>query len=129
MRILLVISLMVFLGFGVGLFVAPGLLEGIGIMMSGPEARIDIRATYGGMELGFAAFLILCLRREEWLPIGLCASGCVIGGFGVARLVAIGMEGAGTSLMWALVGIELGAALVIFALLRGAFSRETSAEV
>ena len=117
-RVTLLGSLLIFLGFGTWLFVAPQALEGIGIQLLEPAARIDVRATYGGMELGLAVFLLLCLLRDAWVRVGLTAAGCVIAGFGCARLAAIALEGQGTPLMWSFVGIEFTATLVILWVLK-----------
>ncbi len=118
-RVVLAISALTFIGFGTWLFATPEALSGIGIQLTEPAARIDIRATYGGMELGLSAFLILCLLRDEWVRIGLVAAGCTIAGFGISRLLAIALEGEGTPLMWSFVAIELVAAVVIALVLRG----------
>ena len=117
-RAALFVSALLFLGIGVWLFNSPEALEVFGIQLQGPEARIDVRATYGGMELGFAAFLLMCLRHEAWVRVGLTASGCVVAGFGFARLLAIAIEGQSTPMMWGLVGFELTGALVVFWVLR-----------
>ena len=65
-RALIVIAALIIAGFGVWLLVKPEALGGIGINLDGPSARIDIRATYGGFELGVAAFLLVCAARAEW---------------------------------------------------------------
>ncbi len=62
-RILIVLSAGIFLFFGAWLFAIPSALEGIGIELTTPEAFIDIRATYGGLELGLAAFLLVAQAR------------------------------------------------------------------
>jgi hypothetical protein len=117
-RVVLAISTLIFIGFGTWLFATPEALSGIGIQLTEPAARIDIRATYGGMELGLSAFLIMCLLRDDWVRIGLVAAGCTIAGFGITRLLAIALEGEGTPLMWSFVAIELVAAVVIALVLR-----------
>ncbi len=117
-RVTLFVSLLIFLGFGSWLFIAPQALEPLGIQLLEPAARIDVRATYGGMELGLAAFLLLCLLRDAWVRVGLTAAGCVIAGFGCARLAAIALEGQGTPLMWRFVAIELASTLLILWVLK-----------
>ena len=117
-RGVLAASTLVFIGFGGWLFMVPEALAGLGIQLLEPAARIDVRATYGGMELGFAAFLTLCLWHDEWVRTGLVALVCVCAGFGLARLLAIAIEGRGTSLMWSFVLIELGVVLIVLAVLR-----------
>jgi len=117
-RVTLFVSLLIFLGFGSWLFIAPQALETLGVQLLEPAARIDVRATYGGMELGLAAFLGLCLLRAGWVRVGLTAAGCVIAGFGCARLAAIALEGQGTPMMWSFVAIEFTAVLLILWVLK-----------
>ena len=112
-RVVLALSTLIFVGFGTWLFATPEALSGIGIQLTEPAARIDIRATYGGMELGFSAFLIICLLRDDWVRTGLVAAGCTIAGFGITRLAAIALEGEGTPLMWSFVAIEFVVAVGI----------------
>ena len=62
----------------------------LGIELKGADARVDIRATYGGLELGVAAFLAFCVHRhEEFLLAGVVASGFTAAGFGAGRLIGI----------------------------------------
>ena len=56
-QLLIIIAALIFLGFGVWFIIKPTALAGIGIEATSPSARTDIRATYGGFELGVAAFL------------------------------------------------------------------------
>ena len=58
-----------FLGFGLAFTLWPLPMAGvIEIPLPTPTARIDFAATYGGFEIGVAAFLIACARRADWLP-------------------------------------------------------------
>ena len=119
-RALVFAAMSIFLFFGLWIFVAPGALESLGILMTTPEARVDVRATYGGLELGMACFLAMCVVREEWTRIGLAASTCVIGGLGLARLLGIAIEGGGTPLMWLFVALEATiVAILVWAYRRG----------
>jgi hypothetical protein len=52
-------------------------------------ARVDFAATYGGFELGFGAFLLLCLRRPAWVEAGLWAGLFALGGFAAVRLLSL----------------------------------------
>ena len=124
----MVLAACIFLGFGLWLFCVPEALAGIGIVLETPEARIDIRATYGGMELGFATFLLLCASRPEWTHVGLVASACGIAGFGLGRLGGILLEGEGTSLMWIFLGIELAATGVYLAAIRASSAESAGSD-
>ena len=106
-QILIVIAALIFTGFGVWFLIKPGALAGIGIELSGRSARTDIRATYGGFELGVAAFLFWCAAREDWHHVGLVAATLFVAGFGVGRGVGILVEGGATAFMWSLLAIEV----------------------
>jgi hypothetical protein len=106
-QILIVIAALIFTGFGVWFLIKPGALAGIGIEVTGPSARTDIRATYGGFELGVAAFLFWCAAREDWHHVGLIAATLFVAGFGVGRGVGILLEGGATAFMWSLLAIEV----------------------
>lgn len=116
-RFLTLISALTLFGFGIWLFAVPSALAGIGIALEGPTARIDVRATYGGFELGVSAFLFLCVARSQWTRVGLVASGFAIAGFGFGRLGGIVLEGGAEPLMWVFLGLEVALTAVIVAVL------------
>ena len=93
-----------FLGFGLWLLFEPAALEKVGIGATTKVGTVELRAFYGGMEIGLGLFLALCLARPEWRAAGLWLVLLANGGAGLARLLAIGMGGAalGGYLAWAL---------------------------
>jgi hypothetical protein len=108
-----------FLGFGVWMLLDPAALEKIGIGTSSKVGLVELRAFYGGMEIGLGLFLGLCLLKPEWQVAGLWLVLLANGGAGLARLLGVFLSGAavGGYLGWALLW-ELGfAALSGFALL------------
>jgi len=113
-RILVLLSAAIFLFFGAWLFAVPAALEGIGIKAITPEGRIDLRATYGGLELGLAAFLLVAQACPAWHRSALLLSALCIGGLGAGRLGGILLAGEGTSLMWFFLAIEAVGATVLF---------------
>jgi len=122
-RSLTAIAALIFAGFGLWLIIRPEALAGIGIELTGASARTDVRATYGGFELGVAAFLCLCIARPSWNRVGLVAACLFVGGFGGGRLVGILLEGHAEPLMWGFVAIELVfTAVALWALRRPAGS-------
>jgi hypothetical protein len=99
-----------FLAFGLWLLVDPaGALGKIGIEARNATALVELRAFYGGMELGLGLFLLACLLRPEWRQAGLWLVLLANGGAGLARLLAAVLGGAALSgyLSWALLW-ELG---------------------
>ena len=109
-----------FIGFGLWLLIDPAALQKIGIASTSKIGQVELRAFYGGMELGLGAFLVMCAFRPSWQVAGLWLVLLANGGAGLARLLAIGMAGAPFAgyLAWALAW-ELGfAALAGLALYR-----------
>jgi hypothetical protein len=98
-----------FLGFGVWLLLDPAALEKVGIGATSKVGTVELRAFYGGMEIGLGLFLAACLVKPEWRAAGLWLVLLSNGGAGLARLLAIGLGGAalGGYLAWALLW-ELG---------------------
>jgi len=110
-RMVLGMSAVGWLGFGVWLYANPLNLVEVGLTADTGLGRTEVRAFYGGLEIGIAAFLLWCALRRERTRIGLVAAMLTIGGTGLGRLSGIALEGFQTStLMWVFVGIELGAA-------------------
>ena len=104
-----------FLVFGLWLLVDPvGALGKIGIQASDKVGLVELRAFYGGMEIGLALFLGMCLLRPEWQGAGLWLVVLANGGAGLARLLAIFLGGAalrgylGWALLWELGFATLG---------------------
>jgi hypothetical protein len=112
-----------FLVFGVWLLADPVTALGkIGIRADSATGLVELRAFYGGMEIGLGLFLAACVARPGWQDAGLWLVLLANGGAGLARVLAIVLGGAalGGYLGWALLW-ELG-----FAALGGAalFARQ-----
>jgi hypothetical protein len=107
-----------FLGFGAWLLVDPGALGKVGIGSSSKVGTVELRAFYGGMEIGLGLFLAACAWRPEWQAAGLWLVLLANAGAGLARLLGawLGAVALGGYLGWALAW-ELGfAALAAIAL-------------
>ena len=98
-----------FAGFGTALMVKPEILKRTGIRAAGPNARTELRAMYGGMELGFGAFFTMALRKEEWRKPALAAILLGIGGLGVTRVATAIAEDA-DPISYLMAGPEIAAA-------------------
>jgi len=57
-----------------------------------PRALTEIRAIYGGLNIGLGSFLIWCLRHRELTFAGLLAVAFGVGGVGVARVFGMLMD-------------------------------------
>jgi hypothetical protein len=76
-----------FLGFGCAFTFWPeAMARAVEIGLPTATAKVDLAATYGGFELGFALFLLLCLRHRAWLEPGLYAGALALAGFATVRL-------------------------------------------
>jgi hypothetical protein len=77
-----------FLGFGLAFLLNPsGMTEGLDIALPTLRAEIEIRAFYGGLEIGFAVFLALAAGRPTWRQPALVATTLVLGGTAATRVV------------------------------------------
>ena len=86
----------------------------VDVQLGSVSADNDLRAVYGGLQLGCASFLWICAGRHGWWRAGLAAQLLLFGGLVLGRLVslvAVGLPGAlGTALGSAeLVGLAAGA--------------------
>jgi hypothetical protein len=114
-RAVLVFAALVFFTFGMGFLLVPvQWAEAVDIALPTALARTDLRATYGGLEIGVALFLALCAVRAEWVRPGLVALMLAAGGFGAGRLAGIVVERSAGPLMlgfalleWTIVGVTL----------------------
>ena len=67
-KIALIASAVGFFGFGIVLFIAPELMETAGLKIMNPAGAMELRAFYGGIELGLAMFFVIALKRDWILP-------------------------------------------------------------
>lgn len=107
-----------FLGFGLAIVAAPeAVLSPVGI--SGTTAGlVELRAFYGGLELGLAAFLLACAAKPAWREPGLWSVALVNGGIAAARLLGIGLTGEFTGFFAAALVWEIGFTLAAILALR-----------
>jgi hypothetical protein len=106
-----------FAGFGAAYACWPTAMASLtDISLPSATARVDFMATYGGFQLGFAAFLGICAARPGWVRVGLLASGCALLGFAVLRLIGVLLNGGAVgATIYAGLGLELlGAALAFW---------------
>ena len=117
--ILLSLAGLGFLGFGLAIVAAPeAVLAPVGI--SGTAAGlVELRAFYGGLELGLAAFLFSCAAKPAWRIPGLWSVALVNGGIAAARLLGIGLSGEFTGFFAGALVWEIGFTLAAVLALRG----------
>ena len=102
--------------FGVWLLVRPNALRGVGVVAESADGRAELRAMYGGLELGIAAFLGLCLLRPDFTEPGLWLQLVALGGLALGRLIGISLEKGGVGkTLWFFAALEIIATLVTLA--------------
>jgi hypothetical protein len=92
----------------VGSLVAPSLFaQQAGRILATPSALTEIRAFYGGLQLGIGLFLLGCLRTPSRTSQGLLLVGLAVGGAGLARIFGMLVDAAATSHHLVNLGIEV----------------------
>jgi hypothetical protein len=93
-RILLWIASVMFAVFGLAYLLDPaGLVGPAGLSLPTPSALSDVRATYGGVQLGFGAFLAWSALAAERVPAGLLALALIEMGVSLCRAVGVVVDG------------------------------------
>jgi hypothetical protein len=105
-RLVLALSALPFAGIGLAFLLAPAALAArVGVSLGSATADHDVRAVYGGLQLGCAALLLFGAARPERVRFALTAQLLLYGGLAGARLVAWAAAGAPSGL-----GVSLHAA-------------------
>ena len=106
-----------FVGFGIIFLCWPEvMLPGIGIVTPDLQSQIEIRAMYGGLELGLGILILSCFAAERQ-RFGLQLSLASYGGLGLARAASMLVMGVASPFLWvALIWEGIIAALALLAL-------------
>ena len=81
-------------GFGLGYLFAPvALTEPAGFTMLSPSATTDVRATYGGFQIGLGAFLLWSALSADRHRSALLLTALSIGSVFVSRLLGVLIDG------------------------------------
>ena len=96
-RITLGASAAILAAYGAVFLIRPSVLGTlVGLEFATADAPVEIRAFYGGLELGMAAFLVACVRNPQLLSAGLLFCALAFSFAGAARMMGIlefGMAG------------------------------------
>jgi hypothetical protein len=98
---------------GVGCLIAPALFAEQVDFSTSPSALTEIRAFYGGLQIGIGFFLAWCLRASDRISLGLALGGVAVGCTGLARLFGIVLDQAPTPHHLANLGIEAVTVLLV----------------
>ena len=120
-KVALWINAVVFLGLGVWLIVDPvGGLRGVDVTARSPAGVTELRAMYGGLELGLGVFGALAALRPAWRVPALWAFTLAVGGLGAARGLSSLLTAGHSSMLWTLFATEMVGTVMNIAALRQA---------
>jgi hypothetical protein len=103
-----------FAGFGLALLIFPNLIGMVGVKELTNSGLVEIRAMYGGLQLGLALFFLLAINRPRWVRPALILHICVVGGLAIGRIFGLVVTNwAAKPLVYLLLAAEL--VLVIMA--------------
>ncbi len=112
-RAVLALTALGFAGFGFAFLLFPARIAAlVDIVLTTPTAATDLRATYGGFEIGFAAFLAWCAAERTRVRIGLLAGAFALAGFAGGRVYGFLADGLVEPLLLAALALEAGGAVV-----------------
>lgn len=109
-----------FLGFGLAFLLAPlETLAAAGIEVQGALAVVELRAFYGGLELGLGALLVAAALRPQYHRAGLWLCLTSYGGIGLTRAAGMLTASIASPFLWFALLVELAlACAAAFALQR-----------
>lgn len=112
-RVVLWLSGAGFLAFGLLFLVDPaGTIDTVGIRLDSAVSVIEIRAMYGGLEIGLGVFFFVAAFRERWVRAGLGAQILTMGGLAAGRGIGMLAAGQADRLMVLYLAVEIGAAVI-----------------
>ena len=92
--ILLWLSGLCFLGFGIAFLIAPvATLAAAGVMTEGAIAATELRAFYGGVEVALGLLIIACAVQPARWRDGLWLTLACYGAIGLTRLAGMAIDG------------------------------------
>ena len=93
-RVVLVIQLLALAGLGLAYFVQPHEMTNLsGMLLMSPAAATDVRAFYGGLQLGLAAFIGLSLSRLDFTRAALTLLVLLYSALALARIGGLWLDG------------------------------------
>lgn len=120
-RVVLLIQLLALAGLGLAYFIQPHEMTNLsGMLLMSPAAATDVRAYYGGLQLGLAAFIGLSLSRLELTRAALTLLVLLYSVLALARIGGLWLDGGAqqTFNLYALL-LEVVSAGLCFWALRG----------
>lgn len=117
-RLVLVLSALTFAGAGAAFLLRPVEMTSIiGVELAKTVSRSDIRAVYGGLQVGFGGFLAYASAQPSRVALALAAQLAVFAGLLLGRVASLLADGVPEAPGWMLVAVEaLGLTLGVAAL-------------
>lgn len=106
-RIFFGLSTLVWVGYGLYCFFQPGMLaEAAGVAGQSATGTTELRAMYGGAQIGIGLFCAAAFARESLRRPALLANLCIVGGLGTTRLLGALLDASFTSYTLGGLGFE-----------------------
>lgn len=101
-------AVLMFVVFGAWLLLAPDKLgTWLDVQPTSGKGRTEIRAFYGGVQLGIVAFGLLTLFvRPDWLAPACASLACMNLAIVACRLVGFALDGSASTGLWTILAIE-----------------------
>ena len=94
--------------FGIWYLVAPtGLTDPTGFGPLGPNALTDVRATYGGFQIGSGLFMLWAAGSDTRVRTALVLQALTIGAIGSCRLVGFAVDGSPNGFLRSAIATEV----------------------
>ena len=112
-RIALITAASGFAGFGIACLLRPqSMLNRVDVRARSPRGTTELRAMYGGLELGLGAFFAAAAAKPEWSRPALLAQTLGLGALAASRLAGILSDHPRGRLMKLLFAAEASAAVL-----------------
>jgi hypothetical protein len=111
-RLSLSLTALVYAGFGLAFLIWPAFIAWADVELASPAAHTEIRAFYGGLEIGLAFFFLLAAMRRAWFRPGLVAQAASLGGLALGRAFGVIVDGDPELLLYLLITAETVGALI-----------------
>ena len=108
-RVFLILSALIWTGYGLVCFANPGYLaEAAGVAAGTATGRTELRAMYGGLQIAIGTLALAGALRPAAAPVALLVLASVAAGLGTARLAGVALDGGFSSYTAAALAIEFG---------------------
>lgn len=112
-RPILLISVVATLGLGVAFLTMPErMLAPVNLPLDAPEARAEIRAFYGGFQLGVGLFLLWCWAIRKRVRTGLILATLIWTGSTIGRVAGIASDPDQNAMIFVFLALDILGALV-----------------